>query len=137
MLFRSGTVRHRAAFELAEGEEALQEHLHPLPDCRQIVLFAAFGREVRWPRAPAGVFPRVQRHEGDFRRAESVAQRIEQGEILQRVGAYLGLRALRRLARAGWDQLRGDFRRNDRLQRLAHIGREFPCADDPADQMLD
>ena len=59
-------AQERAALELAEGKEACQEHLHPVPDLLQIVANSPVIIEMRGPGAAFGVFPGMQRHEGDF-----------------------------------------------------------------------
>ena len=53
-------------------------------------------RKMRRPGAGCRVAPGMHGQEGDFRRPETVAQRIEQIEILQRVRADFRFRALRR-----------------------------------------
>src|SRR5205823_9500738 len=83
-----------------------------------------FGEAGR-PRAGLRVAPRVPGQEADLRRPEAVAQDVEQGEVLQRVGPDLGLGGLQLLA---GHQLGADLGLEDRseehtseLQSLAYL----------------
>src|SRR5579871_511324 len=66
-----GAVRHRRALELAEAEEALQEHTQPALDELEVVRAPAVVREAGRPRAALDVAPGMARQEGDLRRAEA------------------------------------------------------------------
>src|SRR3954452_14314023 len=127
-------VGQRRALELGEREEALAEHLEPAADLRAVVLEALLLREVRRPRAGLAVAPGVPRHEADLRGPEPVAQRVEQREVVQRVGADLRLRRLQLLAR---HELGADLGVEDRGERPGHLVLELLGLHHPADQVLD
>jgi hypothetical protein len=82
-----GTVRHRRALELAALEEALQEHLEPSADRREVVFATlVLGHGVR-PRSALAVAPRGGRKEGDLARPITEAAHVVQVEVLQVVRA--------------------------------------------------
>ena len=80
-----GRVGNRAALELAQLEEAVQESMQMSLDSRDVVLVAAVGRDIR-PMAGVLVVPRVVRQERDLRRRVSEAKRVVEVEIVQLVG---------------------------------------------------
>ena len=108
-----------------------------MADVGQGVGAALVGREVRRPVAPRRVAPGLQRQEGDLRRAEAIAQRVEQVEILQRIGADLGLGALDRAAFRRRDQLRRDLGLEDRVEHRRDLRIEVARGTRPTDQVLD
>ena len=130
-------VGQRRAFELTEGEEPPGEHRQPPPDLGQRIGRPLVGRQARRPVTAIRVVPGVPGQERDLGRPGPVAQDLEQGEVLQRVGADGGLAALHLFAVAGRHQLRGDLGVQHRLQRLADLAVELPGVDHPPDQMLD
>src|SRR5699024_10455711 len=98
-------VGHRRALELAETEETAHEYLEPAPDLRQVIGPSTLFREAGGPVAAGGVLPGHERQESDLRGPEAVAQRIEEIEILELVGADLRLGALGPLAVLDRNQL--------------------------------
>ena len=83
------------------------------------------------------VVPGVPGEKRDLGRPKSIAQHIEQREVLERVGTDCGFAALDLFALAHRHQLRGDLGVEYRRQGIAHLGVELPRADHPPDEMLD
>ena len=75
--------------------------------------------------------------ERDLRRAEAVAQDVEEVEVLQRVRADLGLAALHLLVLAGRHELRGDLGVEHVEQHLVDLVVELLRRRHPPDQVLD
>ena len=101
-----GAVGQSRAFELAEREESLHEHLKPVPDLRELVAEPLIGGKARGPPPRFRGVPSVPGQESDLRGPEPVAQDVEEGEVLQRVRTDFGLAALHLFVLAGRNQLR-------------------------------
>src|SRR4051794_28210509 len=90
-------VRDRRALELADVEEALDEHLEPVLDLAQRVLVAARLRDQVRPRPAVALPPGVPGEEGHLAGLVAEAQDVEEEEVLQLVGPDLALAVGRRL----------------------------------------
>src|SRR5581483_8171385 len=75
-------VGDRRALELADREEAIEEHLQPAPDRGEVVGAALLLGEVLRPGSGSGVAPRLVAEIGDLAGAEAVASGVVEIEVL-------------------------------------------------------
>ena len=113
------------------------EQLEPATDLREVIGDPLRRRQPLGPVPGLRIRPRLVRQEGDAAGARAAAQHVPQGEVLQGVGADLGLGGLDGAAGLGRHQLGADLGVQDGQQRAADGVVEQLFGHHPADEVLD